>query len=66
MTDLHYHTQERFLVLGPQSGQLLSRGEQTAASVDRDLRTVSKVHAEVLGGHGDTRWLTDLIEQLYF
>lgn len=50
MTDLHYHTQERFLVLGPQSGQLLSRGEQTAASVDRDLRTVSKVHAEVLGG----------------
>lgn len=64
MTNLHYHTQERFLVLGPQSGELLSRGEQTAAGVDRDLRTVSKVHAEVLGGHGETRWLTDLISYI--
>lgn len=53
MSHLHDHTQERFLVLGPQSGELLSRGEQAAAGVDCYFRTVAKVHAEVLGGHGD-------------
>lgn len=55
---LHQHTEEGLFVLSPECGQLLRGWEQTAASVNCDLRTVAKVHTEVLGGHGETRWLT--------
>lgn len=45
---LHQHAEESLLVLSPQCGQLLSRREQTAASVHCDFWTVAKVHTEVL------------------
>lgn len=42
------HAQQRLLVLGPQCCQLVSRREQTAASVHSDFWAVAKVHAEIL------------------
>lgn len=46
---LHQHAEKRLLVLGPECGKLLSRGEQTTASIHCNFRTVAKVHTEVLG-----------------
>lgn len=48
LTHLHQHAQESLLVLIPECGQLLSRREQTAASIHSDFWTVAKVHTEIL------------------